>query len=430
MPGVFSLDTVTNEFYAAALNYSNIIRPYALKLFFGLLLIELLVTFIQYTADGALDPISYFGRMIRQLMGAGFILAMLTYGFLWMMLVIQSFGRLGAILTGLPTLSPESILIAGENLALTLWNSPVSSGIVSAFELALVEGLLAGIVFGAFAWVAVELLLTIARAFLMIGVGVILLSFGANRFTSNASEGYFSTVMRQGVKILFMYAVLAIGMDIVTHLEADLMAACKPAAAALPWMTTYFVPPTAIMSTVCTGTISLADMLNYVAMALVFASCVVGIPRMAADMVGGPLGHALEDLAAIYYLGRNIASPVVGAASKAASGVVTGAATGASETYRRSHPSQPAMQSFAAEVAAQARARSAAAGTTPLNPFNGHTPGYNMRPPAGPSLPPAPGSGGAALEYQPLPGKVGTHTRDIAVDVSDLQNDTGGKKNG
>lgn len=86
-------------------------------------------------------------------------------------------------------------------------------------------------------------------------------------------------------------------------------------------MTTYFVPPTAIMSTVCTGTISLGDMLNYVAVALVFAACVVGIPRMAADMVGGPLGHALEDLA-VYYLGRNIASPVVGAASNAVSGAV------------------------------------------------------------------------------------------------------------
>jgi hypothetical protein len=67
------------------------------KLFFALLLIELLVTFIQYTADGALDPISDFGRIIRQLLGAGFILAMLPCGFQLMMLVIQSLGQLGGI---------------------------------------------------------------------------------------------------------------------------------------------------------------------------------------------------------------------------------------------------------------------------------------------------------------------------------------------
>jgi P-type conjugative transfer protein TrbL len=380
MHGAFSLDVVAGQFYAAALNYSNIIRPYAFKLFFGLLLIELLVTYIQYTADGALDPISYFGRMIRQLLGAGFILAMLTYGFQWMSLVIQSFATLGSILTGLPTLSPQGILLAGETLALTLWNSPTSSGIVSALELAIVEAILVGIIFGAFLWVAVELLLTIARAYLTIGVGVILLSFGVNRFTANAGEGYFSSVLRQGVKILFMYAVLAIGMTIVAQLEAQLAAACKPTAAALPWITTYFTPPSAIMSTVCTGTISLNDMLNYVAVAVVFAVCAIGIPRMAADLVGGPLGHAIEDLAAFYYLGRNIASPVVGAASKAVSGTVAAAATGASEMYRRNHPSQAAMQSFAADAAAQARARSASSQTKPLSPFNGQQPGYNMRP--------------------------------------------------
>jgi len=420
-PGGFSLDVVMGEFYAAALNYSNILRPYALKLFFGLLLIDLLITFIQYTADGAVDPISYLGRLIRQLMGAGFILAMLTYGFTWMMLVIQSFAKLGGILTGLPTLSPQGILSAGINLCLILWNSPTASGIVSSFELAIVEGLLVIIIFGAFCWTAIELLLTVARAYLTIGVGVILLSFGANRFTANASEGYFSNVMRQGVKILFMYAVLAVGMSIVTQLEANLQAACKPVATALPWMTTYFTPPTAIMSTVCTGTISLSDMLNYVAVAAVFAACVIGVPRMAADMVGGTLGHAIEDLAAAYYFGRNITSPILGSAGKAISGTVKGAAKDVSDAYNRSHPSQTTMQNFAANAADQARARSASTDTKPLNPFNGQTPGYNMRPPAGPSLPPSSGNGGAALEYQPMPSAVGNHTRDIATDITNLQ---------
>jgi hypothetical protein len=63
--------------------------------------------------------------------------------------------------------------------------------------------ILAAIVFFSFLFVAVELLLTVARAYLTIGVRVILLSFGTNRFTSNASEGYFSSVFRQGTKILF-----------------------------------------------------------------------------------------------------------------------------------------------------------------------------------------------------------------------------------
>ena len=81
------------------------------------------------------------------------------------------------------------------------------------------------------------------------------------------------------------------------------------------------------------------------------------------------------------------------------------------------------MQSFAANVATEARARNAAEPTTPLNPFNGQQPGYNIRPPAGPSLPPSngSGSGGAALEYQP--GKPGAKTKAEAIDITKLQKD-------
>jgi hypothetical protein len=59
-------------------------------------------------------------------------------------------------------------------------------------------------------------------------------------------------------------------------------------------------------------------------------------------------------------------------------------------------------------------------------------PGYNYRSPdgsnpGGPQLPSPPnngwGGGGAALEYHP--GRPGNYTRDIAVDVTELQNGNG-----
>src|SRR5215469_13109927 len=148
MPTGFSFNAIGTQFYNAAVNYSTTIQPYAFRLFFALFLIELLVTFIQYTADGQMDPISYLGRFVRQLLGAGFALAMITYGFQWMMAVIQSFSRLGSILSGLPALSPDSVLLAGLNMAVALWNSPTTTGIVSAVELAIVTGFLALIVGG------------------------------------------------------------------------------------------------------------------------------------------------------------------------------------------------------------------------------------------------------------------------------------------
>lgn len=81
------------------------------------------------------------------------------------------------------SLSPDNILVAGESLAMTLWNSPTSGGIVSALELAIIEAIHVLVVLAAFLWVAGELLLTLVRTYLTIGLGVILLSFGGNRLT-------------------------------------------------------------------------------------------------------------------------------------------------------------------------------------------------------------------------------------------------------
>jgi len=170
-------------------------------------------------------------------------------------------------------------------MANTLLNSPAASGMISSLELALVEGVLALIVGGAFVIVAVELLLTLVKAYLTTGLGVILLGFGGNRFTASAAEGYFTNVIRIGVKLLFFYAVLAIGMQMVAQWQAALAAACKPVSTAVPMISSYFVPPSKIMTTICSGTISTTDMLDYAALAAVFAVVTVAVPS-----IGGRAG--------------------------------------------------------------------------------------------------------------------------------------------
>src|ERR1700678_1622888 len=73
--------------------YSTAIQPYALKLFFALFLIDIIVTWIQYSAEGQLDPSFFFGRMIKHVLSGGFVYLMIINGFSWMYLVIQSFSR-------------------------------------------------------------------------------------------------------------------------------------------------------------------------------------------------------------------------------------------------------------------------------------------------------------------------------------------------
>ena len=65
------------------------IQPYALKLFFALFPIDIVVTWIQYTAEGQVDPSFFFGRMLKHVLSGGFVFLMIINGFSWMYLVIQ-----------------------------------------------------------------------------------------------------------------------------------------------------------------------------------------------------------------------------------------------------------------------------------------------------------------------------------------------------
>jgi len=428
-----NLDSIATQFQIAGAHYSAVIQPYALRLFFALFLIDIVVTWIQYTAEGQVDPSFFLGRMLKHVLSGGFVFLMIINGFAWMYLVIQSFSRIGSAISGLPALSPESVLQAGLSMASTLMNSPAASGLVSNLELAVVEGALALIVGAAFVIVAVELLLTLVKAYLTTGLGVILLGCGGNRFTGSASEGYFTNVIRIGVRLLFFYAVLAIAMQMVVQWQAALAAACKPVTTAVPMISSYYLPPSKIMTTVCSRTISLGDMLGYAALAAVFAAVTVAVPSMAADLVGGTVGLALAHAFEAAYTAQTIArivNPITAGLKKVSEGV----ANLGSDKSNNGSGEQAAIHTVLAQHQRQTIAdRAANVATKVLNPFDGQPPGYNYRgpdgaspSPNGPALPPSPngsGSGGAALEYQP--GRPSSYTRDIAVDVTELQHRNG-----
>lgn len=424
------LDSIAIQFYTAGIKYSAAIQPYALKLFFALLLIDILVTWIQFGAEGQLDASHFLGRLIKHILSGGFVYLMIVNGFSWMYLVIQSFSRIGAAISGLPALSPQSVIQAGLNMANTLLSSPTTSGIVSSLELALVEGFCALAVGAAFLIVAVELLLTLVKAYLTTGLGVILLGFGGNRFTASASEGYFTNVIRIGVKLLFFYAVLAIGMQLVAQWEAALAAACKPVTTAVPMISSYYVPPSKIMTTVCSGTLATSDMLIYAALATVFAVVTVAVPSMAAELVGGTVGLALAHAFEAAYTAQTITrivNPITGGLKKVSDGVAS-LANGKGST---ANSEQAAIQSMLRDHQRQTGGEAAAsAATTVLNPFTGKPRPYNGGPspsPPRPALPPPPhnGPGGGAAQLGYEPGRPGQHTKDIAVDVTELQNRNG-----
>ena len=111
-------------------------------------------------------------------------------------------------------------------MASTIFNTPATASLTTDIELAIVQSVSAFVVLISFVVTAAMLLLTLIEAYLVVGGGVILLGFGANRFTAPAAEGYFGYVIRVGVRLLFFYLVLAIGVQMANQWSAAISAAC------------------------------------------------------------------------------------------------------------------------------------------------------------------------------------------------------------
>jgi type IV secretion system protein TrbL len=308
-----TFDDIANQFNLAAIKYSAAIQPYAIKLFIALLLIDILVTWIQFTAEGQLDGSFFLGRLIKHLLSGGFVYLMIINALPWMEAVLNSFSRIGAAATGLPALSPQTVLQLGGNMASTIFSTPATASLMADIELAIVQSISAFVVLLSFVITAAMLLLTLIEAYLVVGGGVILLGFGANRFTAPAAEGYFGYVIRVGVRLLFFYLVLAIGVQMANQWSAAITAACKPIPATLPWWTTYGVPPSSIVTTVCSGTIPVSVMLDYAAFAIVFMIVCIAVPHTAAGIAGGTVGLALSHAFEAAFIAQTVIRPITSA---------------------------------------------------------------------------------------------------------------------
>jgi P-type conjugative transfer protein TrbL len=423
-----NLDDISALFYQAGINYSLAIQPYALDLLWGLVIIEIISSLVMFFVEGQLDPWHHGGRLVRQVFVSWFCYYVIVDGFTIFIGVIHSFAIIGQKVSNIPNLSPQGVVLIGLQIAASIMNSPGTSGIISNIELGVVEAICVVVIFGAFLLVAIELVLLLARTYITVGLGVILVAFGANRFTSSLSEGYFANVVRIGVKLLFFYAVLSVGVTIVNQLEAAILANCNPVPATVGLLGSYYVPPAAITTTVCSGALSTRDLLGFVAMAATFACVVVFVPEYASELVGGSISLGLARAIEATMIARTVSRPITSAIGGLAR--TLGGDAGGNENRTGGGDSPAVQAAMASRATKAANNQTASAGTAPLSPFNGQPPGYNYRPPSGPQLPPphdGSGGSGAALEYQP--GRPGNYTRDMAVDVTDLQNGNGKDKN-
>src|SRR5216684_1902334 len=290
-----NLDNIGQTFQWAGQRYMAIMQPFAEKIFFGLVLIEIVITCVHFLTDQE-DPTRLLVEFVKKSLALGFLYAMIVNAPMWFSAIIHGFEEVGGTAAGIPSLSPSTVFDNGLAMFQTIYRGFGSLGwfhLTIASLIALVAGL---IMFLSFALIAGQMLLALSEAYVGIGGGVLLLGFSGSRWTIKFAEGFLGWIAGVEIKLFFLYLLVGVGMTITAGWNAALVG--------------WTVADPTLPLTIAGG-------------ALIFMLLAWTIPNTAASVVGGAvslnLSHAFEGAMAGYSLGRILTSQnAAGAGSGAA----------------------------------------------------------------------------------------------------------------
>jgi type IV secretion system protein TrbL len=279
-----NLDNIAQTFQWAGQRYMAIMQPFAEKIFFTLVLIELIITCVHFVADQD-EPTRLLAELTKKCLALGFLYAMIVNAPIWFGAIINGFEQIGGEAAGIPGLSPSTVFNNGLSLFQTIYQGFAALGwfhLTMAALIALIAGL---IMFLSFALIAGQMLLALSKAYLGMGGGVLILGFSGSRWTIKFAEGFLGWIGGVGIKLLFLYLLVGVGMTITAGWNSAL--------------TGWTIGDPSLPLTIAGG-------------ALIFLLLAWTIPNTAASIVGGAvslnLSHAFEAGMAGYGLGRILTS--------------------------------------------------------------------------------------------------------------------------
>lgn len=215
------LDTVALQYKIAAASWSTVINNAALWLFFALALLEIVWTGITLALrDPELGEV--LAEITYRVIFIGWFLTLLQFGGQWAKDIVASLGQLGGQASidggGMGTVSPSDVFDSGVSLAKKMW-STISFWDNTTDSLGLI--LAGGVVAIVFALIAAKLLMVLVEIWITLYAGMILLGFGASRFTSEHALKYFIYAFSVGLKYFVIILIIGIGQSFVNGWVAN-----------------------------------------------------------------------------------------------------------------------------------------------------------------------------------------------------------------
>ena len=205
------LDTVVTEFATRAASWQTIVMNAATFLFWTLCAISLVVTF-GFMALRKADIGEFFAEFIKFCLFFGFFLWLLRNGPNFVNSIFQSLARIGEHASGVASVTPSGIVDIGFMILRHAFrNSSMWSPAESIIGVTLSLG-----IFVMLALVAMNMLLLLVSAWLMMYAGIFFLGFGTSRWTSGMAINYYKTVLGIAVQIMTIVLLVGIGNNLLS----------------------------------------------------------------------------------------------------------------------------------------------------------------------------------------------------------------------
>ncbi len=223
------LDSMTDEFEAAATQWESRIADAALRLFFLLGTLDVVWTGLLLAMKGS-GLQEFAAELIRRLLFIGFFLALLLNAHDWSRSIVNSFQQVGAEAvreTVGPSLDPKEFGADGELKPSAvaakgiLYSRRITNSAPSILKHpggAVFFGLAAISVTAGFAAIAARQVLVLAEMYVILSAGIILLGFGATRWSSEYALKYLKYCVSVGIKLMFVQISVALALHFLATL--------------------------------------------------------------------------------------------------------------------------------------------------------------------------------------------------------------------
>ena len=213
-PVINDPDLITQQFQNLVPQWAAAIQPYAYEIFFALAGLELAMfgwyLWQHHHGDLSGAIIATTGKVLT----ISLFLTLLMNGGAWMGAIINGFTDVGKGATGLPGLGPSTIVSQGLKIGRHSLERSGKTGTAHARCSGLALVACGVIICLSFLAIALEFILCKVMAAITLSAGLLMLAFGASRWTATFVERYFSLAFSIGLRLLVLYLMVGAGWSL------------------------------------------------------------------------------------------------------------------------------------------------------------------------------------------------------------------------